>query len=399
MDPNDPTGYDYLAKLHNVSRQHPDGTIGACEHYSEEFFPWHRAHLAIFERLLREINPTVALPYWDWSNAPSGARLPVAFERMNSPLFHAGRYPAPVPPVLWDADEIIKFVQEPVWTLFAGEPKSTGGSYGNIEDGPHNDLHPLIGPTMGTPFTAAEDPVYWSFHAYIDLIWSRWQRRHNTSYECPDCKLWLEPDQFTVENMTETTNYGYEYDYDFSIDDPVLAASTFFPSGSITMKKESVGARALRASPESGTNVGTAEPGTSMPRKLLKLSGIQVYQDLTYRLLIYVHPDDISIEALSEADREPYLVTTKTVWRSHMGVNSSDTDAGVSRENRRPSLYIDVSNALNAYSDNEWTVTVLAESAPNILAGTEAYQSQKASEDNKIEALQNIIETMEIVDR
>src|SRR5215211_7729046 len=35
-------GYVYQANLHNKPRKHPDSSVGACEHGSEQFFPWHR---------------------------------------------------------------------------------------------------------------------------------------------------------------------------------------------------------------------------------------------------------------------------------------------------------------------------------------------------------------------
>ena len=63
----DPTGYVFHAELHNKSRDHPDGSVGACEHNSEQFLPWHRAHLAGFEKVLRDIEADVTIPYWDWT--------------------------------------------------------------------------------------------------------------------------------------------------------------------------------------------------------------------------------------------------------------------------------------------------------------------------------------------
>lgn len=36
-------------------------------HTMEQFLPWHRLMLLNFEKLLQEVDPNVALPYWDWS--------------------------------------------------------------------------------------------------------------------------------------------------------------------------------------------------------------------------------------------------------------------------------------------------------------------------------------------
>lgn len=36
-------------------------------HMGPAFFPWHRMYLHLFEEQLREADPTITLPYWDWT--------------------------------------------------------------------------------------------------------------------------------------------------------------------------------------------------------------------------------------------------------------------------------------------------------------------------------------------
>ncbi len=38
-----------------------------CQHGWEEFLTWHRAYLYFFEQQLQDVDPTVTLPYWDWT--------------------------------------------------------------------------------------------------------------------------------------------------------------------------------------------------------------------------------------------------------------------------------------------------------------------------------------------
>jgi tyrosinase len=38
-----------------------------CQHGWEEFLTWHRVYLYLFEKQLQDIDPTVTLPYWDWT--------------------------------------------------------------------------------------------------------------------------------------------------------------------------------------------------------------------------------------------------------------------------------------------------------------------------------------------
>lgn len=37
-----------------------------CQHGWEQFLTWHRMYLYYFEQQMQDIDPTVALPYWDW---------------------------------------------------------------------------------------------------------------------------------------------------------------------------------------------------------------------------------------------------------------------------------------------------------------------------------------------
>lgn len=46
------------------------------------------------------------------------------------------------------------------------------GNKGRLERGPHDYMHPhFIGGLMSNPTTAAMDPIYFSFHCFIDLLW------------------------------------------------------------------------------------------------------------------------------------------------------------------------------------------------------------------------------------
>jgi len=400
IEAKDKNGYQYQADLHNVSRDHPDDTSGACEHFSEEFFPWHRAHLAIYEHLLREINPKVMLPYWDWTAKPSGNRIPAAFERAASPLFHTGRLPSVVSPVVWDAEEIKNYVQESDWSLFAGDPKSAGGSYGIVEDEPHNALHPFIGPTMGNQGTAAEDPVYWSFHAYIDLIWSRWQKLRPNSFECGSCVLWLEPTRYTVQQTEDTSAFRYEYEYDYSIDEqPPIA-------GGIVLASDTVQQLNLKAATERTISVAPSDSfitsfSVEKKRSLLRLRGVQIFEDLTYQLNIYVHPKSLNLEELSEDTRKEYFVRTKTIWRSHHGKKSNDgmNSDDLHEIHSRANVFVDITKFLERYGSQDWIVTVLAEALPNMQPDTPEYLAQKETDDVILNDLTDIVQSVEIEKR
>lgn len=343
-DPSRQDGYVYQAALHNKPRRHPDGSVGACEHGSEQFFPWHRPHLAGFQKLLRESDPPrtadITVPYWDWTKPPSGRMVAAAFEDQTSPLFNSGRRTAGDPP-MWDGNDILDMVREPSWELFAGRPKGPNASYGVFEDGPHNTMHPSIGSTMANPSTAANDPIYWSFHAYVDLVWARWQRLHKQTFACGNCTVWLEPNKYMVDEKITTQDWGYEYDYDFGPDGPpvVLVAQ----AGSSTPLPLSESGDRSAAAP---LNVAPSDK-----RKLLKIEKVVPLAEGSYRIHVYVHPADVKLTSLPAEQRRPYLVRTVTIWQS-AGHHPEASD-----------VLVDLTRAL-AKSDAKQVVSVVTEGVP-----------------------------------
>jgi tyrosinase len=301
----------------------------------------------------------VTIPYWDWTTPASGVRFPKAFEDESSPLFHAGRYrqvTPGTPRIQWDADEVkTKMVQEPDWLLFAGEPldaQGQGGSFGWVEDGPHNATHGDIGPTMGDPETASRDPIYWSFHAYIDLIWARWQKVHTDAthpqpFTAPQTKVWVEPFTPQVGDMAQTdtlpVGYAYGYDYDFSIDQaPIMVGSSSQPVQR-TLEAARSGERVVTTAP---LRVGRAN------RHLLRVRDVAVLPDVTYSIRAYVHPPSLDVRTAGQAERDRYLADTATVWMSG------------GHAHHPTNVILDLTKAIAPFADKEFEITVLSETRP-----------------------------------
>ena len=55
----------FSQRYRDLVNQHPK--LFDVVHVVTQFFPWHRNYLLEVENLLREADPNITLPYWDWS--------------------------------------------------------------------------------------------------------------------------------------------------------------------------------------------------------------------------------------------------------------------------------------------------------------------------------------------
>jgi tyrosinase len=216
----------------------PNSNWGQCQHGNWWFFPWHRAYLHYFERIVRVYanDPTLCIPYWDYSN-PQARALPAVFREPGSSLYDSSRNLA----VNNGTDQLDPaFVvtgtnASMAYTTFAdfGEVITFGGRavnapthasqpHGALEAVPHDIVHGFVGGNMGNPDLAARDPVFFSHHANIDRLWVEWlllgQGRANPSND-----VWLnqsftfydenkQPVSITMREVLDTTALGYTYD-------------------------------------------------------------------------------------------------------------------------------------------------------------------------------------------
>ncbi len=86
-----PTSWIYQANMHGIPSSESRRLTAwrTCNHGSFFFFPWHRMYLYYFERILRQASgdPTLALPYWNYSDFPDQRTLPEPFR---NPLLSDG---------------------------------------------------------------------------------------------------------------------------------------------------------------------------------------------------------------------------------------------------------------------------------------------------------------------
>ncbi|HXC57511.1 MAG TPA: tyrosinase family protein [Rhizomicrobium sp.] len=325
-DPTVLNSYAWYAALHNKTQPPSKAFGGPCEHKNDLFFPWHRAMLWYFEQALHEVDPTVTLPYWDWSRKPSGNRFPKAFEDTTSILSKSidgrardGTAPAPGWNLIHDL------------TLTAHYSDFAGASgEGLFEDQLHDYMHgSYVGGALSFNTTAGNDPVFWSFHAFIDALW--WFRQHQpgntdqiTCTNKPDCLLKGMPGKTgaglpgptTAKDVADTATLGYTYDWQ-APDSPLIAHAT------MSNQAPEVAALAVRTASHIATvPIVLPNGGPDDPLKI-NLHGVTTPQKAGYVALIYLHPKSVAFAPKNKAFREKYLVSRLADWAfpDMMGMN------------------------------------------------------------------------------
>lgn len=351
---DDEKGFVFQARLHN---RHPPGP---CEHASDRFFPWHRAHLHYFEKLLQEADPprtsNVTIPYWDWIHPQPTGKFPPALDRPG--LREPGRNlsPEPLPP---DTLEIV--TTESQWKSFGGYPENDpDGDYGRLELGPHNHMHGFfIGGKMKNPATAAEDPIYFSFHCFIDLLWAEWQRRNNMpAPTSPDASLRgfdRQPKHKVAEFQdTQELNYVYEYTdqlkraFGIAVAPPTSPPPA--PERLATQPLDRAFARALTDEllDTEQLQFRLAAPPAEGRAVLVRLDHLKVPQMGTYMLRGYVHPRDVPFDDSDPEFRQKFGVGYVVMWRSHTTENGDGEAGGHAHHPSSCTVRFDVSRVLDA---------------------------------------------------
>lgn len=217
MELHDDRGYERVAAMYAAA---PRGGL--------LFLPWNRAHLWRFEQSLRDIDPSVSLPFWDWSGGPGRpGSIPSAFSDLHDPDYggvnplQAGLI-APVsastsstdtaPPrrmarrqardagLVPDAAEIVRALEIADFESFSA----------TLED-LHNRAHVWVGGDMGDVATAAHDPLFWPLQAMVDRVWHAWQSRHPDAELPKEIQRDLAPFGMAALEMLDIQKLGYDY--------------------------------------------------------------------------------------------------------------------------------------------------------------------------------------------
>lgn len=220
--------YEKYVRLH-AKYFAADGETGLrMAHMAPTFFPWHRQFLLVFERELQSLDPTVTVPYWDWTADRSASSAlwgddfmggngrdsdgqvmtgPFAYRTGNWPIRYGvtkekyltrnmGRPDRPIAlPTRAELDGALSIATYDTapWNSAPGTKgfrnKFEGWTVSETKGGYlHNRVHQWVGGHM-TGGTSPNDPIFWLHHAFCDLLWVRWQRRHPHSGYLPAAPL------------------------------------------------------------------------------------------------------------------------------------------------------------------------------------------------------------------
>ncbi|MGC5037580.1 MULTISPECIES: tyrosinase family protein [unclassified Streptomyces] len=209
--------YDEFVRTH-IEYYTADGEDGLrTAHMAPSFLPWHRRFLLDLERALRKVDSSVSVPYWDWTRDRSATSTPWTADLlggngrrsdrqvMTGPFAYAegnwtlkegvtdeefltrdlGRARDPIQ--LPTKSELEWALKDPLYDAspwdstvrkgFRNKLEGWGTGRGSASWHNHNRVHRWVGGAM-VGGASVNDPVFWMHHAFIDLVWSRWQRRH-----------------------------------------------------------------------------------------------------------------------------------------------------------------------------------------------------------------------------
>lgn len=425
---NDPVNwinnsYAYFAGLHNDFSDEDHG----CVHGAEVFLPWHRELLYRFEMALRAAQPgrtdDVTIPYWVWTEKASGNEYPKAFEDESSVLFKDTRSTDPGMP-LYPTDDIQKVIQDnDEWLAFAGgectlKPNCVSGNcsicpsrdFGAFESPYHNKMHVALGSPMEDPEHAAEDPIFWSFHAYIDLIYQQWQCEHKKPPSCIDCNFRAMTDRRFKDVIDIERQLGYIYDIvpqcAVEVPQPVAGRATAAaPEMDVTASaapsrklKDAPRRTALSAPPPAPSRrrgVAPAPPpqnvfAVTIPEPAfeeahLVLDGLTLPTEFSYSGTVYLYPADVKLDPNNADFATRHAAGDFSIWERAEGAGH------VHDETAR--VAINVTHALRFLARTQrnasWRVAVVFGKPSSLDPGTTAEDAQRAIRVGSVELLLN----------
>jgi tyrosinase len=185
------SSYDDFVDMHRRLRH----TI----HSPPLFLPWHRRFVYELESLLRTIDPSITIPYWQWSSEPQPHRS-LVFRRFGTSSGTDGGCIPDGPFRDWHftsdsfGGDCIRRAFDPQtgrspitnW-IDGGEcvrriqaQSDDGSTFETRLTAIHDRFHWWVGADMSDTRYSPKDPVFYLHHAFIDKIWTEGQAQHSS---------------------------------------------------------------------------------------------------------------------------------------------------------------------------------------------------------------------------
>ncbi|GMR53863.1 hypothetical protein PMAYCL1PPCAC_24058, partial [Pristionchus mayeri] len=192
-----------------LARIHAEQTRGGAAHSGPAFLPWHREYIKRIELALRQIDPSLALPYWD-STLDGALPRPadsIMFTDNFGGLSTAAGDVLSGPFANWRTIEgranirravgaqgscfteaEIAFVMgqttpDQVLAFTAPQRGCPIRTDYNCLEYTHGNVHIFVGGDMFDTETSANDPLFFFHHTFVDMIWEMWRLQRQSRQE------------------------------------------------------------------------------------------------------------------------------------------------------------------------------------------------------------------------
>ncbi|EFO94245.1 CRE-TYR-3 protein [Caenorhabditis remanei] len=187
-----------------LSRVHAQYAESGAAHSGPAFLPWHREFVKRMEFLIRQVDPSLHLPYWDstldqnlpdskdsilWTNEfmgdPTGSVTNGPFRSWRTIENKATITRAVAAQGKgYSEDEINTMMgQSDIAQVLAFSAPQRGCPYQpnfNVPEYTHGNPHIYVGGDMLETSTAANDPIFWMHHSFVDLLWEQYRQTKQT---------------------------------------------------------------------------------------------------------------------------------------------------------------------------------------------------------------------------
>ncbi|PAV77135.1 hypothetical protein WR25_17358 isoform C [Diploscapter pachys] len=215
-----------------MSAEHRTVGSNSGAHSGPGFLAWHREFVKRIEIAVRMLDPGIAMPYWDsvMDNYLPDPRDSILFsplfmgETDSSGLVTNGPFAffrtlegrnailrrLAIEGKLFSEQAINNILAQPQVTNMQAYTAPQAGcpfqpQFGAMEYA-HSSVHLWIGGDMKPPSTAANDPIFFIHHGFVDFVWEMWRQNHQNRWQRestwpPDIATCSNPQHFSYANM------------------------------------------------------------------------------------------------------------------------------------------------------------------------------------------------------